>query len=118
MDVSEGFHVLAMCSWLFFMLPMSAGWMAWVREWYPAAVTWRLINSCLVVTIMAYAPVSLFGLATVWQKVVVLVAFAWLLLLCGQIIFVIWNGRAFEFQMNRFHKLHHELAARDRKRKS
>jgi hypothetical membrane protein len=116
MDLSESLHVMAMCSWLFFMLPMSIGWMAWVREWYATVVAWRLINRCLVVAILAYAPVAMFGHATMWQKVVVLVAFAWLLLVCGQIIFVFRTGRVFEFQMYRFHKLHQELAARDRNR--
>ncbi len=116
MDVSPRLHVMAMCSWLFFMLPMSVGWMAWVREWYPAAGIWRLINSCLVVAILAYVPVSMFGHGTMWQKVVVLVAFVWLLLLCGQIVFVFRTGRVFEFQMYRFQKLHKELLARDRKR--
>lgn len=80
------------------------------------SVLWSLINCCLVVAILAYVPVSMFGHGTMWQKVVVLVAFVWLLLLCGQIIFVFRTGRVFEFQMYRFQKLHKELLARDRKR--
>ena len=88
MDFFEPLHVLAMVSWLFFMLPMSAAWISWLT-WQRYSIGWMLLNKLFVFAIAFYLPASIIGLAPMWQKVVVLVSLLWMSTLCVEIVVIL-----------------------------
>ena len=88
MDFHEPLHVLAMISWLFFMLPMSAAWISWLT-WQRYSIGWMLLNKLFVFAIALYLPASMIGLAPMWQKVVVLVSLLWMSTLCAEIVVIL-----------------------------
>ena len=88
MDFHEPLHVLAMLSWLFFMLPMSAAWISWLT-WQRYSIGWMLLNKLFVCAIAFYLPASIIGLAPMWQKIVVLVSLLWMITLCTEIVVIL-----------------------------
>jgi hypothetical protein len=111
MDVHEGLHLLAMFSWLFLMVPMSAAWMCWLSEWHAESVVWPMINKGLIYALVLYVPATVVGFGPSWQKSLILFAFVWLFLLCGQLIAVVRKQRLDQLQKYKRSRLADELSA-------
>lgn len=112
MSLNLQFHVLAMCSWLFFMLPMSIAWFAWLAAWNKDHPYWILLHKALICAVCIYFPAGIIGHAQLWQKIVVMSSFLWMTGICLEILFICWRGEFSKLMKHELSPLSRELAQR------